>query len=52
MLLLRVRKQSENGDGGMRELIEKFEGDEVGKHTRGKGCELVVVESKNKWRWK
>ena len=48
----RVRKQNESGDGGMRELREICEIDEVGKHTRGKCCELVVVEIKNKWRWK
>ena len=47
-----VRKQSEIGDGGMRELRERFEVDEVGKRTRGKGCEGVVDETKNKWRWK
>ena len=48
----RVRKQSESGDGRMKELRERFEVDEVGKHSRGKGCELIVVETKNKWRWK
>ena len=46
----RVRKQSESEDGGMGELRERFEVDEVGKHSRGKGCELIVVETKNKWR--
>ena len=39
-----VRKQSENEDGGMRELRERFEFVEVGKHSRGKGCELFVIE--------
>ena len=34
----RVRKQSESEDGGMRELRERFEVVEVGKHSRGKGC--------------
>ena len=41
----RVRKQSESEDGGMRELREIFEVVEVGKHSRGKGCQLVVIES-------
>ena len=40
----RVRKQSESEDGGMRELRERFEVVEVGKHSRGKGCQLVVIE--------
>ena len=40
----RVRKQSESEDGGMRELRERFEVFEVGKHSRGKGCQLVVTE--------
>ena len=40
----RVRKQSESEDGGMRELKEIFEVAEVGKHSRGKGCQLVVIE--------
>ena len=44
LLLLRVRKQSESEDGGMRELRERFEVVEVGKHSRGKGCQLVVME--------
>ena len=39
-----VRKQSESEDGGMRELRERFEVVEVGKHSRGKGCQLVVNE--------
>ena len=39
-----VRKQSESGDGGMRELRERFEVVEVGKRSRGKGCQFVVVE--------
>ena len=39
-----VRKQSESEDGGMRELREKFEVVEVGKHSRGKGCQFVVIE--------
>ena len=47
-----VKKQSESEDGGMRELRERIEVDEVGKHTRGKCCELVAAEFKNKWRWK
>ena len=33
-----VRKQNESEDGGMRELREIFEVDDVGKHSRGKGC--------------
>ena len=40
----RVRKQSESEDGGMRELKElkeRIEVDEVGKHSRWKGCEGV-----------
>ena len=40
----RVRKQSESEDGGMRELRECFEFVEVGKHSRGKGCQLVFIE--------
>ena len=48
LLLSRVRKQSESEDGGMRELREIFEFVEVGKHSRGKGCQLVVIEMKNK----
>ena len=43
-----VRKQSESEDGGMRELRERFEVVEVGKHSRGKGCQLIVIEMKNK----
>ena len=43
-----VRKQSESEDGGMRELREIFEVFEVGKHPRGKGCQLVVIDTKNK----
>ena len=40
----KVRKQSECEDGRMGELRESFEVVEVGKHSRGKGCELVVIE--------
>ena len=40
----RVRKQSESEDGGMRELRERFEVVEVGKHSRWKGCQLIVTE--------
>ena len=40
--------QSENEDGGMRELRKIFEVVEVGKHSRGKGCQLIVIEMKNK----
>ena len=40
----RVRKQSESEDRGMRELTERFEVVEVGKHSRGKGCQLIVIE--------
>ena len=43
-----MRKQSENGDGRMRELRERLEFDETGKHSRGKECEFVVVETENK----
>ena len=39
-----VRKQSESEDGGMRELREIFEAFEFGKHSREKGCQLVVIE--------
>ena len=39
-----VRKQSESEDGGMRELRERFEVVEVGKNSRGKGWQLVVIE--------
>ena len=39
-----VRKQSESEDGGMRELREIYEVVEVGKHSRGKGCQFVVIE--------
>ena len=39
-----VRKQSESEDGGMRELRERFEAGEVGKHFRGKGCKLDFIE--------
>ena len=39
-----VRKQSESEDGGMRELRERFESAEVGKHSRGKGCQLIAIE--------
>ena len=44
LLSLIERKQSESEDGGMRELREIFEVFEVGKHSRGKGCQLVVIE--------
>ena len=44
----RVRKQSENEDGGMRELREIFEVVEIGKHSRGKGCQSIVIKIKNK----
>ena len=40
----KVRKQSESEDGGMRELREILEFVEVGKHSRGKGCQFVVIE--------
>ena len=40
-----MRKQSESEDGGMREMRERFEVVKVGKHSRGKGCQLVVIES-------
>ena len=40
----RVRKQNESEDGGMRELRERFEVIEVGKHSRGKGCQLVFMK--------
>ena len=43
-----VRKQSESEDGGMRELREVSEVDEVGKHSRGKCCQFVVIKMKNK----
>ena len=47
LLLSRVRKQSESEDEGMRELRERFDVVEVGKHSRWKGCEGVGVK-KNK----
>ena len=40
----RVRKQSESKDGEMKELREIFEVVEVGKHSRGKSCQLIVIE--------
>ena len=40
----RVRRQNESENGGMRELRERIEVVEVGKHSRGKGCQLVVIE--------
>ena len=43
-----VRKQSESEDRGMRELRERFEVVEVGKHSRRKSCQLVVIKTKNK----
>ena len=39
-----MRKQSESEDGGMRELREIIEVGEVGKHSRGKACQLVVMK--------
>ena len=33
-----ARKQSQSEDEGMKELRERFEVVEVGKHSRGKGC--------------
>ena len=39
-----VGKQSESEDGGMRELREIIEFVEIEKHSRGKGCQLVVIE--------
>ena len=39
-----VKKQSENEDAGMRELRERFEVDEAGKHSRGKACQLIFIE--------
>ena len=44
IVVKRVRRQNESEDGGMRELRERFEAVEVGKHSRGKGCQLVVIE--------
>ena len=44
----RVRKQSESEDGGIRELRERFYVVDVGKHSRGNGCQLVAIEMKNK----
>ena len=44
LFLWRVRKQSESEDGGVRKLKERIEVFEVGKHSRGKGCQLVVIE--------
>ena len=41
----KVRKQSESEYEGMRELRERFEVVEVGKHSRGKGFQLIVTES-------
>ena len=46
----KVRKQSESEDGGMKELRKRFEVVEVGKHSRWKGCQLIVMEMKNKRR--
>ena len=40
-----VRKQSESEDGEMRELREISEFVEVEKHSRWKGCQLVVMET-------
>ena len=39
-----MRKQNESEDGGTRELKEFCKVVEVGKHSRGKGCQLVVIE--------
>ena len=44
LLLWRVRKQSESENEGMRELREIFEVGEVGKHSRWKGCQMIVIE--------
>ena len=44
LLLRECEKQSESEDGGMRELRESFEVVEVGKHSRGKGCQLISIE--------
>ena len=43
----RERRQSESEDEGMRELREKFKADEVGKHSRRKGCQFVFTKG---WR--
>ena len=43
-----VRKQNESEDGETRELRERFEVVEVGKHSRRKSCQLVVIKTKNK----
>ena len=40
----RVRKQSESEGGGMKKFRSIFEVAEVGKHSRGKDCQLVVIE--------
>ena len=40
-----VRKQSESEDGEMRGFREILDVVEVGKHSRGKGCQLVVMET-------
>ena len=48
LLLLILRGQGGSEDGGMRELKERYEVDEVGKHSRGKGCQLVVIKLKKK----
>ena len=39
-----MKKQSESEDGGMRELRENTKLVEVGKHSRGKGFQLIVTE--------
>ena len=39
-----VRKQNESEDGRIRELRERFEVVEIGKHSRGKDCQLIVME--------
>ena len=45
VIVEKVRKQSESEDGGVRELREIFDAGEVGKHSRGKGCQLVIIEN-------
>ena len=38
-------EKNESEDGGMRELKERFEVYEAGKHSRVKGCQLIFIES-------
>ena len=38
------KKQSESEKGGMRDLRERLEFCEVGKHSRGKTLQLIFVE--------